>query len=124
MCGSWNAHPPTPSVSHLPSPSLCCLPSRWRRSLIHDREDMERLSELGVLFLLFEMGLELSFDRLKALAKYAFGMGSLQVRAARGAQRGAGGGVCGECELRGAQRGVGGKGRRACAADQMCCVGG
>jgi Kef-type K+ transport system membrane component KefB len=43
---------------------------------------MERLSELGVLFLLFEMGLELSLDRLKSLAKYAFGMGSLQVRAA------------------------------------------
>jgi len=42
-------------------------------------EDLERLSELGVLFLLFEMGLELSLDRLKALAKYAFGMGSLQM---------------------------------------------
>ena len=47
--------------------------------LIKDREDMEQLSELGVLFLLFEMGLELSLDRLKSLAKYAFGMGSLQV---------------------------------------------
>jgi hypothetical protein len=94
---------------------------------IKDREDMERLSELGgaqkrgaggvpgrgvdfhrarstslppplthtvlhtttttqhqyknrtVLFLLFEMGLELSLDRLKSLAKFAFGMGSLQV---------------------------------------------
>jgi Kef-type K+ transport system membrane component KefB len=40
---------------------------------------VQHLSELGVLFLLFEMGLELSLDRLKALAKYAFGMGSLQV---------------------------------------------
>ncbi|KAI8467065.1 MAG: Sodium/hydrogen exchanger family-domain-containing protein [Monoraphidium minutum] len=47
--------------------------------LLNDREDVERLSELGVLFLLFEMGLELSLDRLKSLAKYAFGMGSLQV---------------------------------------------
>ncbi len=28
-------------------------------------EDLERLSELGVLFLLFEMGLELNLDRLK-----------------------------------------------------------
>jgi Kef-type K+ transport system membrane component KefB len=28
-------------------------------------EDLERLSEMGVLFLLFEMGLELSIDRLK-----------------------------------------------------------
>lgn len=51
--------------------------------LINDHEDVEKLSELGVLFLLFEMGLELSFDRLKALAKYAFGMGSLQVGATR-----------------------------------------
>jgi Kef-type K+ transport system membrane component KefB len=28
-------------------------------------EEIEKLSQLGVLFLLFEMGLELSFDRLK-----------------------------------------------------------
>lgn len=30
-------------------------------------------------FQLFEMGLELSFSRLKALAKFAFGMGLTQV---------------------------------------------
>lgn len=48
---------------------------------INDAEEIGTLSELGVLFLLFEMGLELSIDRLKALAKYAFGMGFLQVRA-------------------------------------------
>ena len=47
--------------------------------LTKDLEDLERLSELGVLFLLFEMGLELSLDRLKALAKYAFGLGTLQM---------------------------------------------
>ncbi|KAL6758236.1 Sodium/hydrogen exchanger family-domain-containing protein [Haematococcus lacustris] len=47
--------------------------------LIRDPKDMEALSELGVLFLLFEMGLELSLDRLKALAKYAFGLGTLQM---------------------------------------------
>lgn len=34
--------------------------------MIHDREEMGKLGELGVLFLLFEMGLELSLDRLKA----------------------------------------------------------
>lgn len=28
-------------------------------------KDVEKLSELGVLFLLFEMGLELSIDRLR-----------------------------------------------------------
>lgn len=47
--------------------------------LFRDIGDIEKLSELGVLFLLFEMGLELSFDRLKALAKFAFGLGGLQM---------------------------------------------
>ena len=32
-------------------------------------EDLESLSEMGVLFLLFEMGLELSLDRLKVRRK-------------------------------------------------------
>ena len=44
--------------------------------LFRNTEELEKLSELGVLFLLFEMGLELSFDRLRSLAKYAFGLGS------------------------------------------------
>ena len=47
--------------------------------LFRDVDDLERLSELGVLFLLFEMGLELSIDKLRSLAKYAFGLGSLQM---------------------------------------------
>ena len=47
--------------------------------IFREVEELDRLSELGVLFLLFEMGLELSIDKLKALAKYAFGMGSLQM---------------------------------------------
>ncbi|KAL8137307.1 hypothetical protein V2J09_003308 [Rumex salicifolius] len=47
--------------------------------LIRNLTDVKVLSEWGVLFLLFEMGLELSFARLKALAKYAFGMGLTQV---------------------------------------------
>lgn len=37
--------------------------------LLHDLKDVEKLSELGVLFLLFEMGLELSIDRLKVMAQ-------------------------------------------------------
>ena len=40
---------------------------------------MEALSEYGVLFLLFEQGLELTVPRLKSLSTYAFGMGTLQV---------------------------------------------
>ncbi|XVF00685.1 hypothetical protein REPUB_Repub04eG0022500 [Reevesia pubescens] len=48
-------------------------------SLIRNLTDVKVLSEWGILFLLFEMGLELSLARLKALAKYAFGMGLTQV---------------------------------------------
>ena len=40
-----------------PQDSLC--------RLFRNQEELEKLSELGVLFLLFEMGLELSLDRLK-----------------------------------------------------------
>jgi Kef-type K+ transport system membrane component KefB/Trk K+ transport system NAD-binding subunit len=47
--------------------------------LFRNVEEIEKLSELGVLFLLFEMGLELSLDKLRSLAKYAFGLGSLQM---------------------------------------------
>ncbi|BFD46827.1 MAG: monovalent cation:proton antiporter-2 (CPA2) family protein [Rickettsia endosymbiont of Sergentomyia squamirostris] len=37
------------------------------------------LGELGVVFLLFAIGLELSFERLKVMRRYVFGLGSLQV---------------------------------------------
>ncbi|KAH1137734.1 hypothetical protein GYH30_027642 [Glycine max] len=47
--------------------------------LIRNLTDVKALSEWGILFLLFEMGLELSLARLKALAKYAFGMGLAQL---------------------------------------------
>ncbi|KAI3992990.1 hypothetical protein MKX01_009733 [Papaver californicum] len=47
--------------------------------LIRNLTDVKILSEWGILFLLFEMGLELSFARLKALAKFTFGMGLSQV---------------------------------------------
>lgn len=47
--------------------------------LFSDLNDMESLADFGVLFLLFEQGLELTVDRLRGLSKYAFGMGSLQV---------------------------------------------
>lgn len=47
--------------------------------LISDVEDVAHLADFGVLFLLFEMGLELSLDRLRKLRKYAFGMGTLQI---------------------------------------------
>lgn len=42
-------------------------------------EDVAVLGELGVVFLLFVIGLELSIERLKAMRRYVFGLGSLQV---------------------------------------------
>lgn len=42
-------------------------------------KDTELLGEFGVVFLLFAIGLELSFERLKAMRKYVLGLGSLQV---------------------------------------------
>jgi len=42
-------------------------------------EQTTLLGELGVVFLLFAIGLELSIERLKAMRKYVFGLGSLQV---------------------------------------------
>jgi monovalent cation:H+ antiporter-2, CPA2 family len=47
--------------------------------IVKDVEDITELAEFGVLFLLFEMGLQLNIDRLRKLRKYAFGMGTLQV---------------------------------------------
>jgi len=48
-------------------------------NLFFDLKDMDALAEYGVLFLLFEQGLELTVDRLKSLSTYAFGMGTLQI---------------------------------------------
>ncbi len=39
----------------------------------------EVLGEVGVIFLLFAIGLELTFERLKSMRRYVFGFGSLQV---------------------------------------------
>jgi len=42
-------------------------------------EETNFLGELGVVFLLFAIGLELSIERLKSMRRYVFGLGSLQV---------------------------------------------
>ena len=44
---------------------------------------MRHLAELGVVFLLFNIGLELSLDRLRSMQKFVFGLGSAQVQARR-----------------------------------------
>jgi len=42
-------------------------------------EGVRHLAELGVVFLLFNIGLELSLERLRSMQKYVFGMGTAQV---------------------------------------------
>ena len=46
---------------------------------ITDPEAVAGLAELGVVFLLFLIGLELSFERLKTMRKLVFGLGGSQV---------------------------------------------
>ena len=45
---------------------------------IHDIHTIDALGELGIVFFLFEMGLELSISRLNALKKDVFGLGTSQ----------------------------------------------
>jgi Kef-type K+ transport system membrane component KefB len=47
--------------------------------IIKDVEGVRHLAELGVVFLLFNIGLELSLERLRSMQKYVFGMGTAQV---------------------------------------------
>lgn len=44
-------------------------------ALIHEVEGSHRLAEYGIVFMLFLIGLELSLERLKAMARYVFGLG-------------------------------------------------
>lgn len=48
---------------------------------ITDAEQIHQLSELGVAFLLFMIGLELSWERLKSMRRLVFGLGMAQVAA-------------------------------------------
>ncbi|KAK9806323.1 hypothetical protein WJX72_010305 [[Myrmecia] bisecta] len=47
--------------------------------IIRDVEGVRHIAELGVVFLLFNIGLELSLERLRSMQKYVFGMGTAQV---------------------------------------------
>jgi monovalent cation:H+ antiporter-2, CPA2 family len=44
-----------------------------------DPKNVSGLANLGVVFLLFLIGMELSYDRLKAMRRLIFGLGSLQI---------------------------------------------
>ncbi|MDC7683615.1 cation:proton antiporter [Asticcacaulis sp. BYS171W] len=46
---------------------------------ISQTEDVHQLAELGVVFLLFAIGLELTWERLKAMRRMVFGLGALQI---------------------------------------------
>lgn len=48
-------------------------------ALIPDSENVAAFSELGVVFLLFAVGLDLSFDRLRTMRRFMFGLGGSQV---------------------------------------------
>jgi len=47
--------------------------------VISDVQGVQRVAELGVIFLLFVIGLELSFARLWAMRRLVFGFGGLQI---------------------------------------------
>ena len=52
----------------------------WLRYIvIEDIEGVRRVAELGIVFLLFTIGLELSFERLWSMRRLVFGLGSAQV---------------------------------------------
>lgn len=48
-------------------------------AVISDLQGVQVLAELGVIFLLFMIGLELSLERLWAMRRLVFGLGSLQI---------------------------------------------
>jgi Kef-type K+ transport system membrane component KefB len=50
-------------------------------SIIRHVHGTKAIAEFGVVFLLFNIGLELSVERLSSMKKYVFGLGSAQVLA-------------------------------------------
>ncbi len=44
-----------------------------------DAENVAEIAELGVVFLLFVIGLELSYERLRTMRRLLFGLGTLQI---------------------------------------------
>ena len=62
----------------------------WLDMLTIDNPDeVGQLAEFGVVFLLFMIGLELSWERLRTLRRYVFGLGALQVAVSLTATAGA-----------------------------------
>ena len=62
----------------------------WLRALTIDNPDeVAQLAEFGVVFLLFMIGLELSWERLRAMRRFVFGLGAAQVALSLAATAGA-----------------------------------
>jgi monovalent cation:H+ antiporter-2, CPA2 family len=62
----------------------------WLSVLTIDNPDeVAQLAELGVVFLLFMIGLELSWERLRAMRRFVFGLGAAQVALSLAATAGA-----------------------------------
>jgi CPA2 family monovalent cation:H+ antiporter-2 len=53
--------------------------------IINDLDAVAHMAEFGVVFLMFVIGLELSFERLAAMRRHVFGLGTLQVFLTAGA---------------------------------------
>ncbi|MCE4225365.1 potassium transporter TrkA [Methylobacterium sp. C25] len=51
---------------------------------IGNRAEISHLAEFGVIFLMFMIGIELSWERLRTLRRLVFGLGSIQVIASAG----------------------------------------
>src|SRR5574339_319011 len=49
--------------------------------VVSEREETHRLAELGVVFLMFSIGLEFSLAKLKSMRRLVFGLGFAQVGA-------------------------------------------
>eukprot|EP00976_Prorocentrum_cordatum_P095686 1190269-Prorocentrum_minimum.AAC.5 len=62
-----------------PKRFACLLSQHSRRLAGSDVAGVKHIAEFGVIFLLFNIGLELSYDRLVSMAKYVFGLGTLQM---------------------------------------------
>lgn len=65
---------------------------------IDNPEEIAQLAEFGVVFLLFMIGLELSWERLRLMRRLVFGMGGLQVALSLAAIAACG--ICWACRCR------------------------
>ncbi len=51
----------------------------WGANLAHDVDRARNFTELGVVFLMFTIGLEMDFAKLSRMRRLVFGLGSLQI---------------------------------------------